>query len=370
MRLPVPGPEQHGGPRTSKVLIVVVTLLLVIDVVHFRRPLEFGAVTTESCSKARIKSPSRPKTYAASKIESFYLENGRSLGLDSDPQTSSGCTEWTNPNSPIAAELQAYRDGIEAYKVALASFLQKPSIKDLRKEIEANGDHSVCDSLELHPDGLNGIFPLNTLTQTADSLLEPLFPPMRSPRICWDFGGALMSMEYLIHDFAAYCRKLTPSSRIVLVDMGASLSFHGTGDQPAVYLTDIYSKFGFHFDHIYAYEITPTKPADMVEKVPDWMAAAYHWINVGVSPDPNSKQNPWRMLLQEYDENDFSEYKKHKGMVGYSHMESRHLTHASTYVFHDSHCQVGYRHSGSRTAYGPATRRHARTTAASRCLLF
>ena len=313
MRVNANGQEQGGRPRTSISLIVAVTLLFIIDVVHFTRPIDYAAAAAKSRSTAPIKSTSIPKKYVASKIERFYLENGRNLGLDSDPETSSGCTEWKNPNSPIAAELQAYQDGIEAYKVALASFLEKPRIKDLRKEIEAKGDYSVCDSLELHPDGLNGLFPLNVLTQTASGLLEPLFPPMRSPRICWDFGRALMSMEYLVHDFAAYCRKLTPRSRIVLVDMGASLSFHGDVDQPAVYLTDIYTKFGFHFDHIYAYEITPTTPADMVEKVPDWMAAAYHWINVGVSPDLNSKHNPWRMLLQEYDENDFGEYKKDVG---------------------------------------------------------
>ena len=107
-----------------------------------------------------------------------------------------------------------------------------------------------------------------------------------------------MSMEYLVHDFAAYCRKFTPRTRIVLVDMvGASLSFHGNNDRPAVYLTDIDPKFGFHFDHVYAHEITPITLADMVEKAPDWMAAAYHWIIVGVSPDLNSKQNPWRRML-------------------------------------------------------------------------
>ena len=120
-----------------------------------------------------------------------------------------------------------------------------------------------------------------------------------------------MSMEYLVHDFAAYCRKFTPRSRKDRIGGygGCLVSFHGNNARPTVYLTDIDPKFGFHFDHVYAHEITPISLADMVEKPPpDWMAAAYHWIIVGVSPDLNSKQNPWRrMLLQEYHENDFGE---------------------------------------------------------------
>jgi hypothetical protein len=161
--------------------------------------------------------------------------------------------------------------------------------------------------LELHRNGLKGLFTLDTLTETSHGLLEPLFPPMRDPKICFDLS-AIMSMDYLIHDFAAFCRQLTPSSRVILVDMGASLNFHGGSQQPAVYLTNMYSKFGFHFDHIYAYEITPTDPTHMVKSIPVSILPAYHWFNVGVDPNPNSKQNPWRMLRQEYDENDFGAY--------------------------------------------------------------
>jgi hypothetical protein len=40
-------------------------------------------------------------------------------------------------------------------------------------------------------------------------------------------------------------------------------------------------------------------------KVPDDLKAAYHWINIGVDADPNSGSNPLKMLLQNYDEDDF-----------------------------------------------------------------
>ena len=109
-----------------------------------------------------------------------------------------------------------------------------------------------------------------------------------------------MSLQYVVHDFAQMCRKLKRHSRIVLVDMGASLSFHGGQDSPAINLTEIYRKFGMPFDHIYAYEMTPTQPMQVVEKLPEHLQAAYHWINVGVSADRDSRVNPFNMILKNY----------------------------------------------------------------------
>ena len=263
--------------------------------------------TSFSFENEKIDDINNKDSYIPSEIESYFLAHGKELGLGSDRQTSQGCTAWIDRNSPIAAELRAFQIELMMYRDLLATYLKgknKKTIKDLRKEIISRGNHSICDSLELHPDGLEGIFPSQSLSQTSNSLLEPIFPPMRDPEFCFDFSYVL-SMNYLIHDFAAYCRKLTPTSRIILFDIGASLDFHTGGSQPAVYLTKIYKKFGFHFDHIYAYEITPTDPGEVVDQVPDSLAAAYHWINVGVDPNPSSKRNPWRLLRQEYGEDDF-----------------------------------------------------------------
>ena len=116
-----------------------------------------------------------------------------------------------------------------------------------------------------------------------------------------------MTLEYLVHDFAFYCRQLKPTSRIILIDMGAALDFHGSAMSPAIYLTHVYQRFGFHFDHIYAFEIAPKQPQAVFDRVPSDLFAAYHWINVGVSPELNSTQNPWRMLLETYNEDDFGE---------------------------------------------------------------
>jgi hypothetical protein len=114
-----------------------------------------------------------------------------------------------------------------------------------------------------------------------------------------------MFLDYLVHDFASMCRQLKPSSRIVLVDIGASLDFHLGETSPAVYLAKLFQRFGFHFDHVYAFEITKKEPQEVFQAVPDDLRAAYHWINVGVETDPMGGNNPLKLLKDNFREDDF-----------------------------------------------------------------
>lgn len=100
----------------------------------------------------------------------------------------------------------------------------------------------------------------------------------------------------MIHDMKTMCCKLKRTSRIILIDMGASLSFHGNTDSPAIYLMELYRKFGMPFDHIYAFEMKQNDPKAVFDRVPNHWMAAYHWINVGVDSDPTSKFNPYNIL--------------------------------------------------------------------------
>lgn len=104
---------------------------------------------------------------------------------------------------------------------------------------------------------------------------------LRKSTLKTSFIKNLMSLDYLIHDFHSICKRLRRHTRTVFVDMGASLAYHHRIDSPAVYINKIYRKFGIHFDHIYAYEITPTKPEDAYAKVPEEMMSSFHWINLG-----------------------------------------------------------------------------------------
>jgi hypothetical protein len=89
--------------------------------------------------------------------------------------------------------------------------------------------------------------------------------------------------------------------------MGASLDFlhkEQSKEQPAVYLTHLYQKFGFHFDHIYAYEVLKKEPELVYRQIPDDLKAAYHWYNVGVVSDPQNSQNPFQLLKENFHPDD------------------------------------------------------------------
>ena len=59
------------------------------------------------------------------------------------------------------------------------------------------------------------------------------------------------------------------------------------------------------FDHIYAFEITPKTPMSVFEKVPDEFMASYHWMNIGVSAEKDSRFNPLTTILKNFDKDDF-----------------------------------------------------------------
>jgi hypothetical protein len=82
------------------------------------------------------------------------------------------------------------------------------------------------------------------------------------------------------------------------------LDFHGT-TQPIVTLMNLYEKFGFYFDHIYAFEVTSKDPKDVYgKKLPEKFFHSYHWINVGVTSEKGHKLNPLHSIVEKFDEDD------------------------------------------------------------------
>lgn len=74
--------------------------------------------------------------------------------------------------------------------------------------------------------------------------------------------------------FGTMCRRLKKTSRIGLVDVGASLDFHGDPmNSPPLYLVSLYRKFGFPFDHIDAFEITQKDSQEVFSSIPNNMLA-------------------------------------------------------------------------------------------------
>lgn len=241
--------------------------------------------------------------YQPAPVEAYVVENSQRLGYQSEANPP-GCNIWVNKSlTPIYDDLLRFKREMEEYQKRLLNMTKMED--DLRTLIEKDG-YDVCHKVEVHPDGLPAIFTSRQLSLTRAGWVEPLLPPMRHPGIC--FGRVipkLMDMEYMVHDFGSMCRKLRKTSRTVLIDMGASLDFHSGMKSPAVYVTELYHKFGFRFDHIYAFEISEKKPQDVYERVPDELMASYHWINIGVNPEKGHRFNPLSSILRGFDKDDF-----------------------------------------------------------------
>ena len=243
-----------------------------------------------------------PRTYTPSLLEDFVIKNSKSYGMNSTAGKESmvnmcsmfktSDTDWKN-----------YLTDLDNYNAALRLFY--PLEKDIRSLIKQSGVAACNKVLLSNESKVTKLFSSNQLSASSVvGALEPLLPPLRHPKFCHD-KSMLMEMSYMVHDFHAMCLKLKPHARTVFVDMGASLDFHGSSDMPAMYILNLYRKFGFHFDHIYAYEVTPKAPAEVFKKVPPEYLAAYHWMNVGVESDRRSSLNPLQMLADNYNTDDF-----------------------------------------------------------------
>ena len=283
--------------------------------------------------------------YISSPVERYILNHVDELGYNTgNKRNASGCKIWKeSKNNPIYGSLKKYRREVKKYANLINAF--QVSIKhntatattelhisrkytagnttmphqhtnktnelsshssswDIRKFL----DEGICEKINLHPKGLQGIFRSGELSHISErhGFLEPILPPMRHPDTCHHFTKYFMNPLYLVHDFAAMCRQLKPTSRIVFFDLGASLDFHlDMGIQsPALYLPTLYEKFGFRFDHIYAFEVTRKDPKAVYNRVPQQMMSAYHWINVGIEAISNHKLNPWTLIKDQYSSDD------------------------------------------------------------------
>jgi hypothetical protein len=243
--------------------------------------------------------------YVPSNIESYVFRSTESLGFNvgTEQNVANACPMWVNATvSPIYGHLREYRAELHQYNKLLEKF-PGAAVDDLRLHL----DEGICDTLEVTNGGLLNIFKSGALSRVGDAgFVEPMLPPFRHPGICFDYKKYLMNMGYLVHDFGAMCRKLHKHSRTLFVDMGAALDFHSSsGVTPAIYVTHMYKRFGFKFDHIYAYELKQKDPADVYQRIPDDLRASYHWFNVGVDSDPESPNNPLKMIKENFNKDDF-----------------------------------------------------------------
>lgn len=293
-------------------LLVLALPLIYLALSSLNLPLCHKLAPSNGAPSHGVAKPSAPlsnippfEKYSPSTCEKFVVENAEMLGYakgqDSSEENPITCPLWENPVlTPDDCDMQSYAANIDKYNVAVQLFRPIPDVFDSIRR----GNYSVCSSARLHEDGLPAIFSKDQLSLSSSGYIEPLLPPLRHYKYCTE-GKYQVSLDYLVHDFEAMCYQLKPTSRRVLIDMGASLSYHGA-KQPIVQLMEICEKFGFHFDHIYGFELKFTEPGEVYKKLlPEKYFASFHWINTGVSNEPGSKMNPLNSILRHFDEDDF-----------------------------------------------------------------
>eukprot|EP00978_Attheya_sp_CCMP212_P034744 scaffold147254_cov57-Attheya_sp.AAC.1 len=254
-----------------------------------------------------------PVKYAPSNLERYLMDNLSNLGYNETINNPTTCNIWSDPSittPDIHKELIAYAKDLDNHTLALQKFEMIPDLLTAIQEhskSSSSPNHHICKTARPHPDGIRGLFPNSQLSFSDSGYIDPLLllPPMRHNKFCQNGRSYLMSLDYLVHDFEAMCRKLKPTSRRVLIDMGASLNFLGS-KSPMMVLMELYKKFGFTFDHIYAFEMTPSDPKQVfTDLLPEEYLPSHHcWINVGVVPDEGAKLNPLHSILKTFNEDD------------------------------------------------------------------
>lgn len=229
----------------SQVLMLFSSFYALLLLVSSRRlPCELSSSWTISSDKNALffsafvsdessQQQQQQQSYTPSAVEDYVMEHAVELGYNGP--AGDGCTIWNDASATtpaLHAQLQQYAQELADYNRRLANFTAPA--RDMRALFtNPAAQAQACAQLELHPDGLAGIFTSGQLSHTTRvGLAEPLLPPLRDHGICnvpanqLKSSPQLLSLDYLVHDFAAMCRALTPRSRIVLVDMGASLEYH------------------------------------------------------------------------------------------------------------------------------------------------
>lgn len=247
--------------------------------------LSSTSTTTSSSSSTITKNWS----YVPATTEDYIMTHLDELGFNGEKELwGLGCKIYKSAeesNEETFNSLHAFKEDLKRYKKAIDEFNATKTEDILHKIRHGNGEESqndICKAARPHPDGIQALFPSEQLSFAKSGYVEPLLTPLRNPSFCEDATKLKLDLDYIVHDFEAMCLQLKPSSKIVLIDMGASLAFHSSGNQPIMTLLDQFEKFGLKFDHIFAFEVTQQDPNKVYQQLlPEKYFSSYHWINTG-----------------------------------------------------------------------------------------
>ena len=298
-----------GRTITCNLLAIVIVFsvfsLLVTNVsIHTSNPLHGF---TSSFGQLRYAHK-----YLPADVEAYLMDHLEALGWDVPTGEVSGCDIWKDESlttKEVFQKMHGFHVDLGEYTKAVNQFKPIPNLmKTIRANGGNNGSHPICKTASIHPSGIQSLFPSKQLSLTTSGFVEPLLTPMRHPDFCLvgTSDEILMTIDYLVHDFEAMCSKLKPTSRLVLIDMGASFTYKINGGKAMIDLINTYKKFGFYFDHIYGFEANFQEPGMLFKDLlPVDLIPSYHWINTGVMAGKDDKMNPLYSIVDKFEEDDF-----------------------------------------------------------------
>ena len=254
----------------GQLLLYLIAFISIAICVNYIKTLTYLSINS-NLHRNQIIHHNTVVSYSSGSLESYFRDNHyNASGIEGKIFYQIGCPIWREEAaSPKYQELQTYIDELRLYMEIVENFTISYNLRDqMFKNNDYNSRNAICSQVELHADGLEGIFTSKQLSKSSTvGYMEPLLPPLRHPLLCYDNpdiynywlkAKRLLDLTFIVHDFSHLCRKkLQPHSRIVLIDMGASLEFHRKVrisivlSCACVCLIDVSIELGALFDLVY-----------------------------------------------------------------------------------------------------------------------
>lgn len=233
--------------------------------------------------------------YSYSRIERYTIEHAVQLKysrLGAGSAAARGCTLLKPSSRTIyGGFVERFLPEMDLYNALLNQHPGSP-VPDIRHHsTNATRHEEICQSLQVHPQGLGAVFASGSLARSPQGLLEPIYPPFGSvSQICNEKRkkkrkirrsstrkntGEGHDLDFLVHDFLSTCRRIQATSKIILVDIGYKVSSKWQSRKrqelsAAESLVQLYQNFGFPVDQITIFDTSHPGKKDT-----DWISRIF-----------------------------------------------------------------------------------------------
>ncbi|XP_055350092.1 uncharacterized protein LOC129596770 [Paramacrobiotus metropolitanus] len=116
-------------------------------------------------------------------------------------------------------------------------------------------------------------------------------------------GDYVVDKSYLLLDWDK--RRNWIKKRALYFDLGASTFDNGAGGNSQQWIIEHYAKRGILFDSIFAWEALAMNALDVFKVIPQQYYHKYHWYNFPITAKVEDGRNPWTVLSNTAESEDF-----------------------------------------------------------------